>query len=309
MTGSSLLPTAWAFTVAFSVALTDSTAATRVQQVDLKVQVIRDVSEPYLMIGVGLVTNASDARLFGWSSIPLDQRKPCSGWQYDHSEMRDSDPRLSAQVMFNMPPGSWYASWHPYWRPDLKCELLGTVSITSKPGGQVTSKISSRAKIPDRPSKPSAPTKRGMPALKFETMVWGEVFMARGREPSGESAQLQLLIRNEAAVARTIAITNRKITCDKSAFAFVVGPGAGHPAITSGPIEVSAGGWGVLAQRIRGSGDLSKCSYQVAISETLGTNDRILQSDGVPAKHWIEVATVKGQLVPVGKLEYLGPTH
>jgi hypothetical protein len=257
------------------------------------------------MLGIGLVSNESDSRVTGWSSIPLDQRKPCSGWQYDYHEMHNSDPRLASQVMFEMPPGSWYASWQPYWRPDSKCELLGEVVLTSKPGGKELVRISRRGKIPDRPSRPSPPLKGAEAALKFETMVWGEVFMAHGREPSGEALQIQLLVRNEAPVARTIAITNRTIKCDKSSYAFIVGPGAGHPAISSGPIEVAANGWGVLAQRVRGSGNPAKCRYEVVISETRGTSDKVLQTKGHPAKHWADVTTMQGQLVPVGKLEYL----
>lgn len=303
MTSRSLHFSACALSIA--IAVTDSAAVMNYRQVDLEVQVTRDVSEPQLVFGIALVRNTSDTRVFGWSSVPLDQHRPCSGWRYHYWAMQKSDPRLAPQVAFDMPPGSWFASWQPYWRPGASCELLGEVILTSHAGGQEVAKLSRSAKIPARPERPSLLPSGIEGTLKFETMVWSEEFISHGREPSGDALQLQLLVRNKAPAARTIAITSRMIECDKSSYAFVVGPGAGHPAMTSGPIELSASGWGVLAQRIRGSGDPSMCRYQIVISEMRGTSEEMLKGEGHSPKHWIEVTTVEGRLLPIGKLSYL----
>ena len=273
--------------------------------VELETQITWDVNEPPLALALGIVRNSSDARIHGWSSVSLEERKPCPEGQYSHWMMKNSDPRLASQVAFDMPPGSWFASWQPYWNPAASCELRGEVVLTSHAGGPEVATLLRHATIPARPERPSLPPSGIEGMLEFEAIVWNEEFILHGREPSGDALQLQLLVRNKAQSSRTVAITARSIVCDSSSFAFVVGPGAGHPAMTSGPIALSANGWGVLAQRIRGSGDPSTCRYELVISELRAMSDLALQVGDYSAKHWIEVTTIKGQLMPIGMLSYL----
>ena len=302
---SSRRPAFAACALGIAIALPDSTAEPSNEKVDLEIQITWDASEPQLASGVGLVRNSSDSRIYGWSSLSLGGREHCSDPKYVNRTLSNGDPRLATQVAFDMPPGSWFASWQPYRDPAASCRLHGVVVLTSEMVGQEVGRFSRRASIPARPERPGLAPSGTVGPLELEAMVWTEEFILRGREPAGDALQLQLLARNKAQFARTIAITDRSIVCDNSSFAFVVGPGAGHPGMTSGPMTLSAGGWGVLAQRVRGSGDPSTCRYQLVISESRATSDLAIRVGDYSAKQWAEVAKLEGGLAPVGLLSYL----
>lgn len=274
------------------------------EHVKVDVQVSRDIVEPQLVAGILLVRNESRMRVPGWASISLDTQGPCSHAESSYRTLKSSDPRLASQVAFEMLPGSWFASWQPFWRPSVGCKLLGQVALTEQLGGKEMTRITRRAAVP-APFGLGAPPSKMNEEFEFETIVWKESFILHGREPAGTALQVQILVKNLARAPRTIAITSREIDCERRSYAYVVGPGEGHPLMTSGPIELQANGWGVLAQRIRGFDDPSQCRFRIIVSERRASSSDILREDRHSGDHWREVMDVTGELTPIGTLEYL----
>ncbi len=275
---------------------------------DLKI--VDDPFDSRYKSALAVTRNRTRSTLFGHISYSLAGKKLCDADFIESSDLNLPDPRTSP-VVFRLPPGQWFANWQFFVQPPDKagCQLSGLVVLTDGETGPDTGqyrRISNLPRIPDE--HPVIPVTPGR--FRSETVVWREEMTLHGREPDGDSLQVQLLIVNLTGEPRRLAVTGRELSCTAGRpYDFIIGPGAGHPIMTTGPINVPPHGWGVLAQRLRGTGDPIGCSVTLVVSERLGDPNLHKAVRHIFGKHWREALRISVPLRPLGSLNYAGPIY
>lgn len=172
-----------------------------------------------------------------------------------------ADRRFSSTVTVELQPGAWFALWTPITERSIGC----TVDLMVAGGNEPTRKLTSTELTREPYFLDTLPFEGGQ--LRVDASVVADDLLA-GFEPPGTSLQVQVRVRNLSSDARLLAITKRRLSCEKQArFDWVLGPGEPPVEISAGPVAIEAGHTAVFSQRLRGSDDPGGCRAFFSIVE------------------------------------------
>jgi hypothetical protein len=172
-----------------------------------------------------------------------------------------ADQRFSSTVTVELQPGAWFALWTPIAERSIGC----TVDLMVAGGNEPTRKLTSTELTREPYFLDTLPFEGGQ--LRVDASVVADDMLA-GFEPPGTSLQVQVRVLNLSSDARLLAITKRRLSCDKQGrFDWVLGPGEPPVEIAAGPAVIKAEHTAVFSQRLRGSGDPGGCRAFFSIDE------------------------------------------